>query len=466
MKQQTMHHTSKSARAVSAVGRPVESKPSRRQFLKQSGKLLAGSVVAGVALPRIYAAQDHTIRLALVGCGGRGTGAVADAFSATGGPVKLYAMADLFEPRLQSSLSNLKKDFADKVDVPPDRQFIGFDAYKKAIDCLSPGDVVLLTTHAAFRPLHFEYAVKKGVNVFAEKSFATDAPSVRRWLKAAEVSEQKNLKVGVGFMWRHSAARQETIRRIHDGAIGDVHTLRIYRVHGPVHCPPLPENVNELAFQLQYPNSFTWVSSGFFIDWHCHNIDVACWAKGAWPVSAQGFGGRCYEQAGNQFDHYTVEYTFADGTKLLAFSRHMNGCWNTYSDYAHGSKGSAVLMETLGEPKPKIYKGHNMVPENLIWEFGRPDTNPYQVEWQLLLDAIRQDKPHNEARRAGEAEVAALMGRMATHTGQYLTRDQVLKSDFQFVRDIDGMTFKTPAPIGAGPGGIYSVPQPGITKEV
>jgi len=459
MKQQSKHHTSRSARAVS-------NEPSRRQFLKQSGRLLAGSVVAGVALPRIYAAQDHTIRLALVGCGGRGTGAVADALSATGGPVKLYAMADLFEPRLQSSLSNLKKDFADKVDVPPERQFIGFDAYKKAIDCLSPGDVVLLTTHAAFRPLHFEYAVKKGLNVFAEKSFATDAPAVRRWLKAAEMSEQKNLKVGVGFMWRHSEARQETIRRIHDGAIGDVHTLRIYRVHGPVHCPPLPENVNELAFQLQYPNSFTWVSSGFFIDWHCHNIDVACWTKGAWPVSAQGFGGRCYEQAGNQFDHYTVEYTFADGTKLLAFSRHMNGCWNTYSDYAHGSKGSAVLMATLGEPKPKIYKGHNMVPENLIWEFGRPDPNPYRVEWQLLLNAIRQDKPHNEARRAGEAEVAALMGRMATHTGQFLTWDQVLKSDFQFVRDIDGMTFETPAPIGAGPGGIYPAPQPGITKEV
>ena len=459
MKQQIEHHTSRSARAVS-------NKPSRRQFLEQSGRLLAGSVVAGVALPRIYAAQDHTIRLALVGCGGRGTGAVADAFSATGGPVKLYAMADLFEPRLQSSLSNLKKDFADKLDVPPERQFIGFDGYKKAIDCLSPGDVVLLTTHAAFRPLHFEYAVKKGVNVFAEKSFATDAPAVRRWLRAAEISEQKNLKVGVGFMWRHSAARQETIRRIHDGVIGDLHTLRIYRVHGPVHCPPLPENVNELAFQLQYPNSFTWVSSGFFIDWHCHNIDVACWTKGAWPVSAQGFGGRCYEQAGNQFDHYTVEYTFADGTKLLAFSRHMNGCWNTYSDYAHGSKGSAVLMETLGEPKPKIYKGHNMVPENLIWEFGRPDPNPYQVEWQLLLDAIRQDKPHNEARRAGEAEVAALMGRMATHTGQFLTRDQVLKSDFQFVRDIDNMTFETPAPIGAGPVGIYPAPQPGITKEV
>ncbi|MBL7189872.1 MAG: Gfo/Idh/MocA family oxidoreductase, partial [Phycisphaerae bacterium] len=333
---------------------------SRRQFLKSSGHLVAASALAGVIGPRCYAAGNSTIKLALVGCGGRGTGAVADALSATGGPVKLYAMADLFEPRLQSSIKNLTRDFQDKIDVPPERRFVGFDGYKKAIDTLSPGDVVLLTTHAAFRPLHFEYAVKKGINVFAEKSFATDGPAVRRWLKVAGASERKNLKVGVGFMWRHSEARQQVIGRIHDGVIGDVHTLRIYRVHGPVHCPPLPAGANEVAFQLQHPNSFTWVSSGFFIDWHCHNIDVACWTKGAWPVSAQGFGGRCFEQAGNQFDHYTVEYTFADGTKLLAFSRHITGCWETYADYAHGSKGSAVIMASLAAPKPKIYKSHNM----------------------------------------------------------------------------------------------------------
>ncbi len=439
---------------------------SRRDFLKLSGHLAAASALTGVALPRCYAGENSTIKLALVGCGGRGTGAVADAFSTTGGPVKLYAMADLFEQRLQSSLSNLSKEFQDKIDVPPERQFVGFDAYQKAIDCLKPGDVVLLTTHAAFRPLHLEYAVKKGINVFAEKSFATDAPAVRRWLKAAEASEQKNLKVGVGFMWRHSKARQELIQRIHDGAIGEIHTLRIYRVHGPVHCPPLPQDANELVFQLQHPNSFTWVSSGFFIDWHCHNIDVACWVKGAWPVSAQGFGGRCYEQAGSQFDHYTVEYTFADGTKLFAFSRHMSGCWETYSDYAHGSKGSAVIMESLGQPMPKIYRSQDMAPENLVWEFGRPDPNPYHVEWQVLLDAIRQDKPHNEARRAGEADIAALMGRAATHTGKYVTWDQVLNSDFQFVENIDNMTFDSAAPIRVGPGGIYPAPQPGITKEI
>ncbi len=445
--------------------RTVTNTTSRREFLRWTGQTVAVSTLAGLAVPYCHAAQDSTIRLALVGCGGRGTGAIVNALSTTGGPVKLVAMADLFEDRVQSRLKTLREQFADQVDVPAERQFVGFDAYQKAIDCLGSQDVVVLTTHAAFRPLHFEYATKKGVNVFAEKSFGTDGPAVRRWLKAAELSEQKNLKVGVGFMWRHSEARQEVISRIHDGMIGDVHTLRIYRVHGPVYCPPRPKDQNELVFQLQYPNSFTWVSSGFFIDWHCHNIDVACWAKGAWPVKAQGMGGRCFEQAGNQFDHYTVEYTFADGAKLFCFSRHMNSCWETYADYVHGAKGSAVIMSNLAQPKPRIFASQRIEEDTPVWEYGKNDPNPYDVEWQLLVEAIRQDKRHNEARRAGEAEIAALMGRVATHTGQYITWDEIANSDFQFVGDIDHMTFETPAPITVEPGAIYPAPMPGITKE-
>lgn len=442
-----------------------QSKSSRRQFLSQSGKIIAVSALAGVSTSGIYAAGDNTIRLALIGCGGRGSGAVADAFAAKGGPVKLYAMADLFEDRLKGSYNNLNGRFADKMDVSGDRRFIGFDAYRKAIDCLRPGDVAILTTHAAFRPLHFEYAVNKGVNVFMEKSFGVDSPSVRRLLKASEASEKKNLKVGVGFMWRHSDARKEVIKRIHDGAIGDINMMRIYRVHGPVHCPAIPKGANEIEFQIRHPNSFIWVSSGFLIDWHCHNIDVACWTKGAWPVSAQGMGGRCFKETGNQFDHYTVEFTFADGAKLFSFSRHMKGCWETYADYAHGSKGSAVVMSTLGAPKPKIYKSQNMVPEDLVWKYPGRDCNPYHAEWQLLLDAIRNNTPHNESRRAGEAEIAALMGRMATHSGQYITWDQAMNSDFQFVKDIDNLTFDTAAPVKPGADGIYPAPQPGITKE-
>ena len=439
---------------------------SRRAFLKDTGRVTAVSMLAGALNSRVHAAGDDAIRLALVGCGGRGTGAVADAFAATGGPVKLWAMADVFDARLKSSLGHLVERFADRVEVPPERRFIGFDAYKKAIDSLRPGDVVLLTTHAAFRPLHFEYAVSRGVNVFMEKSFAVDGPAVRRLLKAAEASEQKGLKVGVGFMWRHSKARQEVVQRIHDGAIGDIHTMRIYRVHGPSHCPRRPADMNELAFQIRHATSFTWASAGFFVDWHCHNVDVACWVKDAWPTRAQGFGGQCYREAGNQFDHYTVEYTFEDGTKLFAFSRHMNGCWQTYSDYAHGTKGSALIMARLGDPKPVIYRSQRMIPGQVTWQFDRADDNPYVAEWQVLLDAIRRGRDHNEARRATYADVVALMGRIAAHTGQYITREQVEESDYQFVQDIDSMTFDTPAPIHEGPDGLYPAPRPGISKEV
>ncbi|MCY2993505.1 MAG: Gfo/Idh/MocA family oxidoreductase [Planctomycetota bacterium] len=442
------------------------SSPSRREFLKFSGGVMAASALAGVVVPRVHAAENPPIKLALVGCGPRGTGAVADAFSTTGGPLQLYAMADLFENRIQSAYNNLFRVHPDKVAVTPERRFLGFDAYKQAIDCLGPGDVVLLTTFAAFRPTHFEYAVQKGVNVFMEKSFATDSPGVRRLLKAAEESEKKGLKVGAGFMWRHSQARQQVIQRIHDGAIGDVNSLRIYRVHGPVHTPPRPKDVSELVFQIQHPFCFNWTTSGFFIDWHCHNVDVACWAKNAWPVSAQGFGGRCYPQAGNLFDHYTVEYTFADGAKLFAFSRHMAGCWETYSDFAHGSKGSAVIMTNLSQPSPRIYKSQQMVDAETVWKFDGADPNPYHREWQVLLDAVRENKPHNEARRAAEADLAAIMGRMATHTGAYITWEQALKSDFQYVADIDHLTLDSPAPLQAGPDGIYPCPQPGVTKEV
>jgi predicted dehydrogenase len=425
---------------------------------------MVGSALAAGLAPGAYAAGAQPTKLALVGCGGRGSGAVGDAFSTTGGDVKLVAMADIFENRLKGSLNSLSR-FQGKVDVPPERCFVGFDAYKKAIDCLGPGDVVLLTTHAAFRPLHFEYAVQKGVNVFMEKSFAVDAPATRRLLASAEASEKKGLKVGCGFMWRHSKARQEVIQRIRDGAIGELHLLRIYRVHGPCHCPPVPQGANQTQFQLQNAPCFNWTSGGFLLDWHCHNIDVACWTKGAWPVAAQAMGGRCYPQAGNLFDHYAVEYTFPDGTKLFAFSRHMSGCWSEYADYAHGTTGCAVLMANLGEPSPKIYKGQQMVKENLVWAYGQRDINPYHAEWQALLDAIRQNKPHNEARRAAEANFAGLLGRMAAHSGTYVSWDEALKSSFQYVADIDHLTFDTPAPIQAGPDGIYPAPQPGVTRE-
>jgi predicted dehydrogenase len=439
---------------------------SRRKLFRQSGAALAAAALTRTLSTRAYAGQSSTIRLALVGCGNRGTGAVADAFSTEGGPVRLVAMGDLFAHRMEASLTNLAKLFPDKIDVAPDRRFLGFDAYKKAIDCLGPGDVVLLTTHAAFRPLHFEYAVQKGINVFMEKSFAVDAPGVRRLLASAEASERKNLKVAAGFMWRHCKARQEVIRRIHDGAIGDLHTLRIYRIEPGFYCPRRPNDVSELMFQIQHACAFNWLAGGYHNDWHCHNIDVACWTKNAWPVAAQGFGGQCYAEAGNLLDHYAIEYTFADGAKLFAFSRHMNGCWQTYSDYAHGSKGSAVIMTNLATPKPRLFKGQRIADEDVVWQYGRKEPSPYREEWQRLVDAIREDKPHNEARRAAEANLVAIMGRMATHTGASMTWDEAMHSNFQYVHDIDRMTAETPAPIQPDANGTYLAPKPGLAKEV
>ncbi len=436
---------------------------SRREFLKQSGTLAAASVLAGWTVPRVHAGENNTIKLALVGCGGRGTGAVADAFAVSEGPIKLHAMADVFEERVEGRHTLLQEQFGDRVDAPPERRFTGFDAFRKAIDTLGPGDVAILATHAYARPMQFEYAVEKGVHVFMEKSFAVDAPANRRLFQAAAASEEKGLKVGVGFMWRHCKARQEVIRRIHDGAIGEVQSLRIYRVHGPVHIEPLPDGANELMFQLQRPACFNWTSAGFLVDWHCHNIDVACWAKGAWPVAAQGMGGRCYAEAGNLFDHYTVEYTFPDGTKLYAFARHMPNCWQEYADFAHGTKGSAVLMTSLGAANTRIYDGQQMTDEHLAWRFGQPEPNPYHEEWRVLLEAIRQDKPHNEAQRAAEANLAGLMGRMATHSGQYVTWDEALNSDFEYLADVDHMNEETPAPVKAGPDGRYAAPLPGST---
>jgi predicted dehydrogenase len=400
---------------------------SRRQFLKQSGQIAATSALAGLVVPRCHAAGDATIKLALIGCGGRGTGAVSDAFHTTGGPVKLHAMADVFEHRLNSCHQRLSDQFADRVDVPAERRFVGFDAYKHAIDSLSPGDVAALTAYANFRPSQFEYAVAKGVHVFAEKSFAVDGTGHAALVEGSRSlgAEEPENGVRADVAALQSSARGDSADpRRRDRRLAHLADLPRPRP-GPL--PRLPAGANELTFQLQRSPSFTWITAGFFVDWHCHNVDVACWAKNAWPVSAQAMGGRCYAEAGNQFDHFTVEYTLPDGTKLFAFARHMNNCWNTYSDYAHGTKGAAVIMDNLGDPKPRIYKGHTMESGDLVWEYGQRDNNPYVEEWQLLLDAIRNDTPHNEARRAGEANLASLMGRAATHTGAYITWDQMLQ---------------------------------------
>ena len=435
---------------------------SRRNFLKQSGTALTGAALASAVATRGYAAEDNTIKVALVGCGGRGTGAAANAL-ATQGPTKLWAMADVFENRLQSSLGNLSKKFEGSVDVPPDRQFIGFDAYKKAIDSLDEADVVILATPPGFRPLHLEYAVEKGRNVFMEKSFAVDAPGIRRVLAAGEEATKKNLKIAGGLMSRHYKPLEEAVARIHDGIIGKVITCWAYREHGPVGFRPKSAGMTDVGHQISNYSCFTWVNGSFILDWLIHNLDVCCWVKDAWPVSAQGQGGRQVRSHQDQlFDHYAVEYTFPDGTRLFAQGRHMAGCWGFFGDVIHGAKGSAVLGE--GVTEPKIYNGHDRTEENQVWQFEGQKSSAYQVEHDLLFDAIRQDKRYNETKRCANAAMTGILGRMAAECGKEITWDDALASDLVLAPGLETMTMDAEPPVKPDADGNYPIAMPGFTK--
>jgi predicted dehydrogenase len=442
---------------------------SRRDFLVRSGRAATVSVLTAAMIPRVHAGEDNTIRLALVGCGGRGTGAAADALATRSGPTRLVAMADVFENRLTTSHQHLAERFPQQVDVPGDRRFIGFDAFQKAMDCLRPGDVVILTTPCAFRWVHFASAIEKGLHVFMEKPTTVDGPSTRKMLALAEQSAKKNLKVGVGLMCRHCQARWALLDRIQAGEIGEITCLKTYRLVAPAgFCGPKPDNMSELLFQVQRYLSFMWASGGLVHDYTSHNIDECCWMKGAWPIRAQGSGGRCFrgKQVDQNFDHYSVEYTFPDGTNLFLNARNMVGCYGEFASYAHGTKGSAVISTYMHTPaKCRIYKGHNLSDRELAWAFPQPEPNPYQLEWDHLIEAIRQDKPHNEAKRGAEASLVQIMGRRAVHTGQVVTWDEALQSDHEFAPDVHKLTMDSPAPLPASADGTYPLPEPGVKER-
>ncbi len=439
----------------------------RRTFLKTSTGALAGMALAD-SLPLArpgYAAEENTIRIALVGCGGRGTGAAHNALS-TKGPTRLVAVADVFPERIDRSLTALKPGHAAQLDLPPDRCFLGFDAYRKAIDAVGKGGLVLLATPAAFRPIHFEYAVSHGAHVFMEKSFAVDAPGVRRVLRAGEQAAGKNLKVASGLMWRHDPAREEVVRRIHDGAIGDLVLLRTYRMHGPVGFNPRQPGQSELAHQILNYSCFNWLNASFFVDWLIHNIDVCCWAKDAWPANAQGQGARVARTDPDQMlDQYAVEYTFPDGAKLLAQGRHVTGCWDVFSDFAHGTRGSAVLMENLAAAKSRLYRNQAQTPENLVWRYQGPTPDPYQREHDLFFDAIRNDTPYNETARAARACMVSIMGRMAAESGLLINYDEALASNLELAPGLAQIAnLDSPPPLPPDANGRYPVPVPGRTK--
>lgn len=298
-------------REITSMSESNNPTASRREFLTKTTRTASVSALAGIALPHVHAASTDTIQIALVGCGGRGTGAATDALNVTNGPMKLVAMADVVPAKMNSSYDKLKTQFGDKVDVPQERRFLSFDAYKQAMDALKPGDVVILGTPPAFRWVQFNYAIEKGLHCFMEKPVTVDGPTTKRMLKLAEAASAKNLKVGVGLMVRHCRSRQELLKRIQDGQIGDIIAMRGYRMgQGGGTAGPRPADESELVYQVRRFHAFLWLSGGVFSDYYIHQIDECSWMKGAWPVEAHAVGGRHYrgDSLDQNFDTYSVQY--------------------------------------------------------------------------------------------------------------------------------------------------------------
>ncbi|HUT88619.1 MAG TPA: twin-arginine translocation signal domain-containing protein [Thermoguttaceae bacterium] len=446
------------------------SNTTRRRFLKQTGSLAAGATVLGGLTPAVHAGEDNTIRLALVGCGGRGSGAVGDAVSVpNGGPIKLYAMADVLEGRMNAMHKALVDKLGDKVDVPDDRKFVGFDAYRKAIDLLRPGDVAMCTTRAYIRPVHVEYAVKKGINVFMEKPFAPDPGGLRRLLRAGEEAEKKGVKIMAGLQCRHSPARQALIDKIREGAMGDIPLIRANRLGGAGWLGNQGDKANDLISQLQFGRiHLYWIGSGHMVDYLIHQIDECCWIKDAWPVECNGMAGRVpgSTDCGQNVDVYSMEFTFADGTKAFCGFRRIKETRSDFATYIHGTKCAAQFSGNIHAATVHMFKDQRIEEGNIAWTPTDDAFSPWQYEWNDFIDSIRNDKPHNEAKRAVYSDMTTLMGRAACHTGQTVTWDEMMKSDFQFCDYLDDLADDSPAPVKADENGQFPVPIPGQWTEI
>jgi predicted dehydrogenase len=440
---------------------------SRRDFLKAGATAVAGIGLTTTLAPPVHAGSSDTLKIALIGCGSRGTGAAVQALG-TAGPTTLWAMADTFSDRLESCLSHIKRELADltdsgkksigTVDVPKDRQFTGLDAYRKAIDS---ADVILIAGPPGYRPQHFEYAVKSGKHVFMEKPVATDPVGIRRVLAAAELAKKKNLKVGVGLQRRHQPSYLEAIDRLRNGEIGELITLRCYWNGGPPAKSPFPRgDLSELEYQVRNWYFFTWLSGDHICEQHVHNIDVCNWIKQGHPVEAQGMGGRQVrtgKEFGNIFDHHAVEYTYPDGTKMFSQCRQIPGCASQVAESAHGTHGVLTTdgqraeITTAGKRKWRVSGG----------QAGYKNT-AYQLEHDALFAAIRNDQPYNEAEYGATSTMTAILGRLATYTGQRMKWDQALQLKDSLTTDSE--SWDAPVPVTPDAEGRYAIAIPGVTK--
>jgi predicted dehydrogenase len=392
----------------------------RRQFIKTTATLAGGAIaVGGLAPPAVYAAGSDLLKVGLIGCGGRGSGAAKQALLADKN-VKLTAMADVFEDRLAFSLKALSAndELAGKIDVPTEQRFVGFDAYKQVL--ATDVDVVLLTTPPHFRPIHLKAAVAAGKHVFAEKPVAVDAPGVRSVLESCAEAKRQNLSVVSGLCLRYDAGFRETVSRLHDGAIGQIHTLVANDYRGKIWVKPRQSEWTDMHWQMRNWYYFTWLSGDFNVEQHVHYLDVGAWIMNSYPTKAIGMGGRQVRtdaMYGNIFDHHSVTYEFENGTRFFSNTRQQAGCKNNMSAHAQGSKGGAEVSERLLEIRTES-----------TWRFKDEVKNMYQVEHDELFAGIRQGQPLNNGEYMARSTLLAIMGRMATYSGQEITWEQALNS--------------------------------------
>lgn len=393
----------------------------RRQFLSTSTAAMVASSIVG---PRTFGQGVHVegsdlLRIGLIGCGGRGTGAASQALAADKN-VRLVAMGDAFSHRLQSSLETLHKqnEIAAKLDVPADRWFVGFDAYKRVIE---HSDVVLLATPPHFRPMHIKAAVDAGKHIFAEKPIAVDSPGVRSVLASCELARQKKLAVVSGLAMRYSYAFRETIQRIHDGALGPLRSLQANDFRGPLWVKPRQPGWSDMEYHMHNWYYFTWLSGDFNVEQHVHMLDLCSWVmKDEYPVRAYGIGGRQVRtgpEYGNIYDHHAVIYEYANGQKLFANCRQQAGCMNDIGTYVMGAKGTATLSGRILE-----------IETDTKWAYRGQRNNQSQTEHDELFASIRKGEPINNGDYMSKSTLLAIMGRMATYTGQTITWDQAYNS--------------------------------------
>lgn len=443
---------------------------SRRQFLKTGGIVTAGAaaVQLTVGAPHVHASENNKIKIAIIGCGGRGSGALRQALNADPNTV-LWAAADAFDSKIKNmtgALTAAAKDPA-QIQIAPERMFAGLDGYKKAIDALGPGDVVILATPPAFRPLHFEYAVKKGVNIFAEKPLAVDIPGLRKIREANKIAQQKGLRVAVGLNNRHYPRTEATIKAIHDGKLGEILACWVYRCQHLHDLAPMPKEETPLTYQLKHIFNFDWLTGSFLVDALIHNIDICCWAKNDYPVEVQGVGGRIARTApDDMLDIAAIEYIFSDGKRMMVQARTMRNVWQFFQSNIQGTLGCTQVGE--GVRDPRIYAGFDMISNNRkeIWKPGEsvPHYDSYQREHDVFFKALRSGDSWNEIDYGIKATFTAIMGRMAMQTGERLSADKVWTSNFQYAPKIDELTIESDSPFMPEKDGSYFIPTPGIYK--